>query len=97
MKLVRDNIVNIAEDKEKFRPVKDIDELKKLAALKIREEALEVFHAKTKAEITEELADLREIMLKYAELNGIQWDDVLDKAAEKNAEKGRFDEGWVME
>lgn len=96
MKLVRDNIPAIATVR-KFRQPLDKVELMVYAAAKIKEEAQEVITAKTKEEITEELADLREIMLKYAELNGIQWDDVLDKAAEKNKEKGRFDDNWIME
>ena len=96
MKLVRDRIPSIATVR-KFRQPYDKTELMVYAAVKIKEEAQEVICAKNKEEIIEELADLREIMLKYAELNGIQWDDVLDKAAEKNKEKGRFDENWIME
>lgn len=96
MKLVRDNIPNIATDKSFRKPKEGSDELKTLIAAKILEEATEVFSSKTREEIIEELAYLREIMLKYAEVNGIQWDEVLDAGAEKNKSKGRFDENWIL-
>lgn len=95
MKLVRDNIPAIAQDRT-FKKATG-DELVKFVTAKIMEEAVEVTRATSREERIEELADLREIMLKYAEVHGIQWDEVLDAGAEKNKAKGKFDENWILE
>ena len=94
MKLVRDNIPEIAPHR-KFREAQDW-ELSQLVTDKILEEAQEVKEARNTEELTEELADLYQVMLKLAEINGIHWDDVLTAAKVKNAEKGGFERNIVM-
>ena len=94
MKLVRDKIPQLAPHRT-FRKATE-RELPQLVADKVVEEADEVFDAKIPEELTEELADLYTIARKLAEVRGISWDVILAKAEEKNAEKGEFNENWIL-
>lgn len=94
MKLVRDNIPNIATHR-KFRKAEE-GELLQLVREKLQEELNEALAAETKQELTEELADLYEIIRKMAQVSGIMWYDVQAMGHHKNAKNGKFEENWVL-
>lgn len=95
VKLVRDKIPEIAPHRKFRQPEKW--ELSQLVMAKLLEEAQEVVDAKTREEAAEELADLYQVMLKYCEVIGYSWDEVLEAAEAKNAAKGKFDANWVLD
>ena len=98
-KLVRDNIPQIIADEggtAEFRTLTQHKELSQYAEKKLHEELREVLSATTKTEITEELADLMEIARKYADINGIHWDEVEEARHEKKSTKGGFDSNIVL-
>lgn len=97
-KLIRDNIPEIAL-KERGE-VLDIrvakqDEFEEFVRLKILEEAHEVFSAKTKAEVTEELADLMEVIKTLAMHHGVV-NELFDKIDEKTKERGSFSRKLIL-
>ena len=96
IKLVRDNIPQIAPHRN-FRKVKDSGELNQLVIAKLQEELDEVLIAKNKQELIEELADLHEVVLKFCQVNGIDWDSVAEAGKAKNLSKGKFDDNWVLD
>lgn len=93
-KLVRDLIPTLAPDK-KFVTAPDWA-LDVYVQDKILEEAREVIQALGKTSTTEELADLLEVMQKYAKVQGITWDEVLEAKAKKLAAKGGFDKDIIL-
>jgi predicted house-cleaning noncanonical NTP pyrophosphatase (MazG superfamily) len=100
-KLVRDNIISImrAEGKEpKFRRLQDYDpKIVEFVTDKLKEELQEVLTSPGAHHLTEELGDLLTVMQKYAEINGIRWDDVLAAQHGKNVIKGRFSGNVILE
>lgn len=97
-KLIRDKIpdIIIQSGREFNGYTAQPDEIRVLVREKLQEELDEVLAAKTKEEITEELADLMEIAAKYAQINFIDWDTVLIKGMEKNVNKGMFQLNKVL-
>lgn len=93
-KLVRDNIPLIAPHRT-FRTAKP-EEVSQLVTDKVLEEAKELCSAKTRAEQIEELADVIEILVKFAEVNSIDWDELIAARKDKNATKGKFRKNWVL-
>ena len=97
-KLVRDNIPD--RIRRQMRSVNTVqvegDELRRLVASKAIEEANEVLRATDRRELTEELADLFEVMLVLMRLNGIEFGDVDDAATRKRKQLGSFDGGYVL-
>lgn len=93
-KLVRDKEPEIIERNKKYSLTKALYDEEFLTALneKLIEEANEVINAKTKGEITEELADLLEVMLAKANIKYITLEDILKAREEKKAKKGGFDD-----
>lgn len=94
MKLVRDNIPQIAPHR-RFRKAEE-GELLQLVREKLQEELNEVLAAETKQELTEELADLYEVIRKMAQVSRIEWYEVLVEGMKKNVDKGGFEENWVL-
>src|SRR5688500_6812521 len=97
IKMVRDNIpaIIVAEGKEpKYVQVEDISPY---GREKLQEELNEVLNAPSKDNLTVELADLLEVMIKYGELNGIEFDAVLEAMIEKSERVGGFDNNTVLE
>lgn len=98
-KLVRDNIPEIvtAEGNECFyvHPVSDI-ELSDYIKAKIIEESKEVTDARTRDEVLVELADLLEVMNKYAEQWAIKPYEVLIAMCEKERKVGKFNRNLIL-
>lgn len=99
-KLVRDKIPAIIEASGRT-PVYTDDlsqhELKYYVLKKIVEEAAEIVAATSKKQMTVELADLLEVMRKLAEVNKIEWGDVLRAKHEKAKKAGAFKKNYVLE
>ncbi len=95
MKLVRDNIPAIAAHRT-FRVATDT-EVVELVREKLMEELVELVSAITHNEKVEELADLLEVMHKFAKVNGIDWNSVIIARDTKNLIKGKFDGNIVLE
>ena len=90
-KLVRDNIPDIIiknGDKPITRKLDDL-EFKKALEAKLEEEKNEVINSSGKDRI-EELADLYEVIIYLAELEGSSIKDVEEKAKEKRKVRGGF-------
>lgn len=97
-KLVRDKIPAIIEAsgrKAKFEEFSNAD-VRYYVRRKLDEELIEVLKAKTKADIAEELGDLLQVMEKYAEVNKIEWADVLEAKKEKAKKAGAFKKNVVL-
>lgn len=100
-KLVRDKLPQILmQDKTvhnyKVEIETDPEQISILVRNKLREELDEVLAAKDKKNLTEELADLLEIMRKYAEINNISFDEVQAEAIGKMLKYGQFDNNVVL-
>jgi predicted house-cleaning noncanonical NTP pyrophosphatase (MazG superfamily) len=96
VKLVRDNIPQIIDDEGKsseveIRLILDPAEKIKYLRQKVIEEATEVAEAFSKANLIEEIADLREVCISLMEQEGITWSEVERARMAKKAEKGGFD------
>lgn len=91
-KLVRDRIPDLIEADGGSVTVRVLDGQEFEAALraKLLEEAAELAAA-SGAAVTEELADVREVMLAIAKCHDIEWTEVERVARDKLAECGAFD------
>jgi predicted house-cleaning noncanonical NTP pyrophosphatase (MazG superfamily) len=93
-KLVRDGIKDIEVEKdpeaEKNYSRADGSTLSNYFREKILEESNEVFGAMTKEELTEELADVLEVVTCIARQEDIPWSHVEEKRIQKKKEKGGF-------
>jgi len=97
-KLVRDKIVDFVfkERGEVLTTrVASPEEFSSLLKQKVVEEANEVFNAKTKEELAEELADLLEVIKHLAEKENIV-NEIFSKREAKYLERGGFDKGLVL-
>lgn len=98
-KLVRDNIPDIIKsngEKPNIRILNEEDykcELEK----KLYEEYLEVCNAKTACEKIEELADMLEIIISIANVEGKSLDDVVSVAKTKRLKRGGFEKRIFLE
>ncbi len=92
-KLVRDKITDIiAADGRKFESRVLSDEEFRIELLrKLSEECNEVITAENKKDLIEELADLYEVMMAIASLEGVDFEEVVKAAKEKCARRGAFD------
>lgn len=92
-KLVRDKIPEKIEENGEYALIRTLDDEGFMKALneKLIEEAGEVINAETKDDITEELADLMEVMLAKALLYGVSLEEILKVKKEKKNKKGGFD------
>jgi predicted house-cleaning noncanonical NTP pyrophosphatase (MazG superfamily) len=92
-KLIRDKIPEIiASNSAKIvSRVMDKEEYLQKLNDKLIEEALEVGDSKTKKEITEELADLFEVMLSVAKIHEIDFIEIQETSEEKKIKNGGFE------
>ncbi len=99
-KLVRDNIIEIVEQrtgkKTKSRILENDEEFLKFLLKKIEEESNELANTKDREHLAEETADIKEILDTILELNGLDW-ETIDKIQKEKAEKrGGFKKRVLM-
>lgn len=97
-KLVRDKIPDSIMARGENVAVYKLDGEALIAALrtKLIEEAFEVADAKTTVQISEELADVREVMAALTKKLEIS-DEMIEKIRrEKNKKRGAFEDGWML-
>jgi predicted house-cleaning noncanonical NTP pyrophosphatase (MazG superfamily) len=94
MKLVRDKVADRHPQHE--YDVATVEELPLLRRLKIMEEAGEVIAARNSTEEIEELADLYEAMVSFADSLNITLAEIQRVAWEKRKVLGGFDAGLVL-
>jgi predicted house-cleaning noncanonical NTP pyrophosphatase (MazG superfamily) len=92
-KLIRDKIPEIISSNsiKMVSRVMDKDEYVQRLNDKLIEEALEAVGSKTKEEITEELADLLEVMLSIAKIHEIDFVEIQKISDQKKIKNGGFD------
>jgi predicted house-cleaning noncanonical NTP pyrophosphatase (MazG superfamily) len=93
-KLWRDKAVELMEktgSKMQWHRLDDAEYDKQLR-LKLLEEAEEVISAASLEDLTNELADVVEVIQTLCTLNKISWDDVIAIQTKKRLERGGFDE-----
>lgn len=92
-KLVRDGIINKIKNNNEYAVFEKLDEnaFENKLNNKLKEELLEVLKAKEKEQLTEELADLLEVILTKARLHGISYGDIEQARIQKLAKYGGFD------
>ena len=102
-KLVRDKVPDIIEAAGKKLLTRRLSEDRYTRALKQKlvEEAREVQGAESIAELTEELADVAEVMDTLIAVLGISWQEVREAQKQKKLERGGFEKRlklmWVEE
>ena len=98
-KLVRDQVQTILVNKGIDVTSKQLPDKEYLAALhaKFLEELLELQEAQTPAEITEELADVLELLYAFSEHHQIPVATVEEKRQQKKAISGGFKKGIFIE
>ena len=91
-KLVRDKIPNIIKENGEYALTRILTDKEFDEALseKLLEETTEILNATKKEDITEELADLLEVIYAKASANGIRFLDVELARQRKKALKGGF-------
>ena len=91
-KLVRDKIPEIIKNNGGNPEFEILSDESYMASLKekLREECEEIINAKTKQEITEELADVMEVMLCIGKINSIDFEDIEKTRKIKNEKRGSF-------
>jgi predicted house-cleaning noncanonical NTP pyrophosphatase (MazG superfamily) len=92
-KLIRDKLPAIMRDQGLQVFDRRLDDAEFNARLrdKLVEEALEARSAASRAEVIDELADLGEVMLALAQINGVTQHDIEARRLAKRAERGGFD------
>lgn len=97
-KLVRDAIPSrISEAGEQVLQARIQKEDTRSALLvKLLEEAFELREAQTPDEVTEELADVLEVVKSLAEAAGVDWDDIMQAASSKREARGSFKDNVVL-
>ena len=98
-KLVRDNIPDIiaSNGEESVTRILTDEEYEAALYKKLLEETNEVISSKSSGETLEELADVLEILMSIAKLNGKTLDDVLKIAAQKKLKRGGFEKRIFLE
>lgn len=98
-KLVRDNIPDIiaSNGEESVTRILTDEEYEAALYKKLLEETNEVISSKSSGETLEELADVLEILMAIAKLNGKTLDDVLKIAAQKKLKRGGFEKRIFLE
>ena len=98
-KLVRDNIPDIiaSNGEESVTRILTDEEYEVALYKKLLEETNEVISSKSSGETLEELADVLEILMSIAKLNGKTLDDVLKIAAQKKLKRGGFEKRIFLE
>lgn len=98
-KLVRDNIKQMHEDAghEVYSRQLENDELRQALCEKLHEEADEVADAKTKQEMTDELADMYQILQELRDNAGISEAEVQQVLQAEQQRRGGFITGLYIE
>lgn len=98
-KLVRDNIpdVIVANGEEAFIRVLNDDEYRNELEAKLGEEYQEVLMTTTSDERVEELADMVEVIMALASVEGKSFDDILEVAKVKRKKRGGFEKKIFLE
>ena len=102
-KLIRDKVPDIIEAAGKKFLTQRLseDRYKRALKQKLVEEAREVQGAESIAELTEELADVAEVMDTLIAVLGISWQEVREAQKQKKLERGGFEKRlklmWVEE
>lgn len=96
MKLVRDRIPELFPEAGTYRQVSG-NLLDSALMAKVVEEAAEVLQATSRMDVAEEIADLIEVLYAVAAEAGVTETEVHLIRAAKRAERGGFEEGWVLE
>ena len=92
-KLVRDKIPEIIESNGEIPSIRVLsdEECNKSLNEKLKEELNEVINSKNKDELKEELADLLEVIIAKANINGITYSDIENVRQTKKQKRGAFD------
>lgn len=95
MKLIRDKIHEMVEDKDRVFQAEhmNLETMQEWLKMKLQEEAGEVRDAKP-AEVLEELADVYEVLLALGAAYGHDIQAIQALADWKREERGGFREGW---
>ena len=98
MKLVRDYIPEIIRSggRDPIYYISAADEYKKFLTAKLLEESAELGEANTVEEITEELADIMELLYAHMDLYDISYADLTKVRLKKRRESGGFKDGIVL-
>ncbi len=93
-KLIRDNLPQIMRDQGLTVFDRRLDDAAYVAALKDKlvEEALEAQAATDASDLTDELADLSEVIQALAAANGVALEEIETRRLIKRAERGGFDD-----
>jgi len=94
-KLVRDKVPDIVRDNAKFEVLSNEDYRKSLR-IKITEEAKEVKHSETRANLVEELGDLEEVIRAILDDASITYEEMDSLRQAKINQKGKFTQKFVM-
>ena len=97
-KLVRDLIPEQITSSGKYASIGTLNTEQFLQALRLKllEEAHELFHADTRADIINESADLLELMETLLKHQQIDFEEVLRRKQEKQASAGGFDKKLIL-
>jgi predicted house-cleaning noncanonical NTP pyrophosphatase (MazG superfamily) len=92
-KLIRDQLPAMMQAQGLTVFIRRLDDAEFVARLKDKlvEEAVEAKAAQDRAELIDELADVREVMLALAQATGIAEDEIETRRLAKRAERGGFD------
>jgi predicted house-cleaning noncanonical NTP pyrophosphatase (MazG superfamily) len=98
-KLVRDRIPEIVEQAGKRAITRTVEgaELDSALRAKLIEEAHEVADAEDRDALVAELADLAEVLDATLHFHGIAAREVAERRAKRNAERGAFEQGLLLE
>ncbi len=98
-KLVRDKIPDIIQAAGKSCKTHVLDDATYLAELnkKLIEESNELINAKTKDQVIEELADIKEIFNALLKQHGINEVEIIKKQIAKNEKRGAFSNKIFLE
>ena len=97
-KLVRDGIPRIIQEKGEESVVRYVEgsEYRALLDKKLQEEVAELLAAKTLEERTEEMADVLEVLMALARIDGTTMEAVEGVRRFKREKRGGFEEGAVL-
>jgi predicted house-cleaning noncanonical NTP pyrophosphatase (MazG superfamily) len=97
-KLVRDGIPRIIQEKGEVAVVRYVEgvEYRALLDTKLQEEVVELLAAKTPEERAEEMADVLEVLMALARIDGTTMEAVESVRLAKREKRGGFEEGAVL-